>query len=72
MNVKIKITDLKKSLSSANVWIRGKLHSIYFSPDRAFGFVVDANPMAQVGDEVELSEGPNKGLGSGIIVELTF
>ena len=70
-NAKVKINELKnEKLSAANAYVRGDLHSIYFSQDKKFGFIVAVNDLAQIGDEVELSQGPTKGLGNGVIVEL--
>jgi hypothetical protein len=73
VNARIKITELNKpSLTEANVWISGKLHPIYFSTDKASGFVIDVTAAILVGDHVELAQGPAKGLGSGIVTELLY
>jgi hypothetical protein len=72
LNAKIRIDDLKKPLlSAANAWVGKTLHSIYFSPDKKFGFIIGVSASAKVGDPVELAQGPNKGLGTGVIVEIT-
>ena len=71
MNAKIRIDELKNPLlSAANAYVSGNLHSIYFSSDRKFGFIVAVEDSAKIGDAVELSQGPNKGLGFGVIIEL--
>jgi hypothetical protein len=70
MNAKVKILELKKPLLAANAWVKDSLHSIYFSADRTLGFIIAINPLAQIGEIIELSEGPKKGLGRGEIIEI--
>jgi len=70
MNIKVKVTRLDKPLlAAANVNLKSGLYSIYFSVDRKEGFVVGVI-RANIGDEVVITEGPTKDIGSGIITEI--
>ena len=69
-NATVKILTLDKPLlSAANAQLNGDLYSIYFSPDKKLGYII--NPKrAFVNNEVIITEGPDKIIGKGKVISV--